>query len=71
VPGAHPDWDPGPQRWVSLAEAGEASAPGDALDVYLRLADLQLETTGKAAYVRAVAMPEESGSGGASGGPPG
>jgi len=56
VPGAHSDWDPGPQRWVRLAEAREASAPGDALDVYLRLADLQLETTGKAAYVRAVAI---------------
>lgn len=56
VPEAHPDWDPGPQRWVRLAEAREASAPGDALDVYLRLADLQLETTGKAAYVRAVAI---------------
>jgi uncharacterized Zn finger protein len=56
VPGARPGWDPGPQRWVRLAEAREASAPGDALDVYLRLADLQLETTGKAAYVRAVAI---------------
>jgi hypothetical protein len=56
VPGARPDWDPGPQRWMRLAEAREASAPGDALDVYLRLADLQLETTGKAAYVRAVAI---------------
>jgi len=56
VPGAHPDWDPGPQRWMRLAEARETSAPGDALDVYLRLADLQLETTGKAAYVRAVAI---------------
>jgi len=56
VPGAHPDWDPGPQRWMRLAEAREASAPGDALEVYLRLADLQLETTGKAAYVRAVAI---------------
>ncbi len=56
VPGAHPEWDPGPQRWMRLAEAREASAPGDALDVYLRLADLQLEATGKAAYVRAVAI---------------
>ncbi len=54
--GAHPEWDPGPQRWLRLAESREASAPGDALDVYLRLADLQLETTGKPAYVRAVAM---------------
>jgi len=41
---------------MRLAEARAASAPGDALDVYLRLADLQLETTGKAAYVRAVAI---------------
>jgi uncharacterized Zn finger protein len=56
VPGAHPEWDPGPQRWMRLAEAREASEPGDALDVYVRLADLQLETTGKAAYVRAVAI---------------
>ncbi len=38
------------------AEACEASAPGDAFDVYLRLADLQLETAGKLAYVRAVAI---------------
>jgi uncharacterized Zn finger protein len=56
VPGAHPDWDPGPQRWMRLAEAREASTPGDVLAVYLRLADLQLETTGKAAYVRAAAI---------------
>jgi hypothetical protein len=56
VPRAHPGWDPGPQRWMSLAESREASTPGDALDVYLRLADVQLETTGKAAYVRAVAI---------------
>lgn len=56
VPGAHPGWDPGPQRWMRLAEAREAAAPGDALDVYLRLADLQLETTGKAAYAQAVAI---------------
>ncbi len=38
------------------AEAREAATPGDALDVYLRLADLQLETTGKAACVRAAAI---------------
>jgi len=56
VPGAHPDWDPGPQRWMRLAEARETSVPGDAFDVYLHLADLQLETAGKAAYVRAVAI---------------
>jgi uncharacterized Zn finger protein len=63
VPGAHADWDPGPQRWVRLAEAREASAPGDALDVYLRLADLQLETAGKAAYVRAVAILKKAAQG--------
>jgi hypothetical protein len=56
VPGAHLGWDPGPQRWMRLAEAREASVPGDAFDVYLHLADLQLETAGKAAYVRAVAI---------------
>ncbi len=53
---AHPAWDPGPQRWMRLAEAREPSAPGDALDVYLRQVDLQLETTGKASYGRAVAI---------------
>jgi len=56
VPRANPEWDPGPQRWMGLAEARESSTPGDALDVYLRLVDLQLETTGKAAYVRAMAI---------------
>ncbi|MGC8513767.1 MAG: hypothetical protein ACP5P1_12160 [Acidimicrobiales bacterium] len=53
---ANSGWDPEPHRWMLLAEAREASSPGDALDVYLRLADLELETTGKAAYVRAVAI---------------
>lgn len=52
----HPEWDPDPQRWMHLAEAREASMPSDALEVYLRLVDIQLETTGKAAYVRAVAI---------------
>lgn len=56
VPGAHPDWDPGPERWLRLAEARATSAPGEALDLYLRLVDLELETTGKAAYRRAVAL---------------
>ncbi|MDA8301908.1 MAG: hypothetical protein M0005_10280 [Actinomycetota bacterium] len=41
---------------MRLAEAREASAPGDALDIYLQLVDFQLETTGKAAYVRAVGI---------------
>ena len=56
VPGEHPEWDPGAQRWLRLAEAREASAPGDALHVYLRLVDLELETTGRASYVRAVGI---------------
>lgn len=56
VPGANPEWDPGGQRWMRLAEARQPTAPGDALDVYLRQADIELETTGKASYVRAVAI---------------
>ena len=56
VPQGHPEWDPGRQRWMRLAEAREPSAPGDAFDVYVRLADVELETTGKAAYVRATAI---------------
>ena len=56
VPAEHPEWDPGAQRWMRLAEAREASAPGDAYDVYRRLVDLELETTGRASYVRAVGI---------------
>jgi uncharacterized Zn finger protein len=52
----NPDWDPGPKRWMSLAKERESSVPADALAVYLRLADLELETTGRAAYQRAVAI---------------
>jgi hypothetical protein len=52
----NPDWDPGEHRWMRLAEAREASHPANALAVYLRLADLQLETTGRAAYMRAAAI---------------
>jgi uncharacterized Zn finger protein len=50
---ADPDWDAGDRRWMRLAEAREANHPGDALEVYLRLADRELETTGRAAYTRA------------------
>jgi hypothetical protein len=50
---ADPDWDAGERRWIRLAEAREAAHPGDALGVYLRLADRELETTGRAAYTRA------------------
>jgi hypothetical protein len=52
----HPGWDPGAQRWMHLAEAREPVAPGDALDVYLSLANIELETTGRPSYVRAVAI---------------
>ncbi len=51
-----PDWDPSDQRWMRLAEAREPSEPRDALAVYLRLAESQLETTGRAAYARAAAI---------------
>jgi hypothetical protein len=56
VPGERPEWNPGAQRWMRLAEAREPSVPGEAFEVYLRLADVELETTGKAAYVRATAV---------------
>ncbi len=53
---ANPDWDPSEHRWMRLAEAREASVPGDAFEIYLRLADLELEETGRTAYTRAVAI---------------
>lgn len=56
VPGEHPEWDPGAERWMRLADARESSAPNDALAVYLRLVERQLETTGRPSYVRAVAI---------------
>ena len=43
----HPDWDPGRRRWKRLAESREASHPADAMAVYFRLADFELETTGR------------------------
>jgi hypothetical protein len=52
----HAEWDPGQHRWMRLAEAREATEPSDALDVYLRLVDVELETTGRAAYTRAAAI---------------
>jgi uncharacterized Zn finger protein len=56
VTAEHPEFDPGDQRWMGLAEAREATEPGEALGVYLRLADVQLETTGRSAYMRAVVI---------------
>ena len=52
----NPDWDPGDRRWLRLAEAREGSHPGDALEVYLRLTDRELETAGRASYGRATKM---------------
>lgn len=49
-------WDPGSQRWLRLAKAREAGPPADALTVYLCLADLALETTGRASYSRAIGL---------------
>ena len=46
----HSDTDLGEQRWMRLAEAREPSDPAEALEVYLRLADAELETTGRPAY---------------------
>jgi hypothetical protein len=52
----HPDWDPGQRRWKRLAESRESSHPADAMAVYFKLADLELETTGRSAYTRAAAL---------------
>lgn len=52
----NPACEPGEHRWMRLAEAREPSRPDDALGVYLRLADIELETTGRAAYTRAEAI---------------
>jgi uncharacterized Zn finger protein len=52
----HPDWDPGPSRWKRLAESREPSHPGDAMVVYFKLADVELETTGRTAYTRAAVL---------------
>ena len=49
----NPEWDPGQRRWMHLAEAREPSHPGEAMEVYLQLADRELETTGRPAYMRA------------------
>ena len=51
----NPSWEPGDRRWMRLAEGRAPGHPSDALKVYLRLADVELETTGRAAYVRATA----------------
>jgi hypothetical protein len=52
----NPGWDPGQHRWLRLAEAREPAHPSEALAIYLRLADVELETTGRTAYQRAAAI---------------
>ena len=51
-----PDWDPGRRRWKRLAESRESSHPADAMAVYFKLADFELETTGRSSYTRAAAL---------------
>lgn len=46
-------WDPGKHRWMRMAESRESSVPGDAFEIYLRLADVELEKTGRATYTSA------------------
>ncbi len=48
------DWDPGERLWQLLAEAIEKTHPGDALGVYLSLADRALLTADRRAYRVAV-----------------
>ena len=56
----HPDWDPGLLRWKRLAESRESSHPADAMVVYFKLADVELETTGRTAYTRAAMLLREA-----------
>ncbi|HET6793873.1 MAG TPA: hypothetical protein VFH45_05505 [Acidimicrobiales bacterium] len=53
---ANREWDPGPARWMRLAEAREPLHPGESLEVYLRVADEELTVTGRPAYQRAAAV---------------
>lgn len=48
------DVDVAPSQWERVAEAREATDPGDAMVVYLRLADGALVDTGKRAYQVAI-----------------
>jgi hypothetical protein len=52
----NPTWDPGGQRRMRLAEARESGHPADAFAVYLSLADTELETADRAAYMRAAGI---------------
>jgi hypothetical protein len=52
----HPDWDPGERRLKQLAKSRESSNPADAMVAYFKLADRELETTGRTAYTQAAAL---------------
>ena len=49
-----PDWDPGSDRRLRLAEAREAQRPGEALPLYMLVADEMLLETGRRSYARAI-----------------
>ena len=49
-----PDWDPGPERRLRLAEAREPQRPEQALPWYMLVVDEMLLETGRRAYARAV-----------------
>jgi len=49
-----PDWDPGLQRRLRLAEASEAQRPDRALPWYMLVVDELLIETGRRAYARAI-----------------
>ena len=51
---ADASWDPGPERWLRLADARVADYPADSLGVYLRVVDEVLQTTDRRAYATAV-----------------
>ncbi len=49
-----PDWDPGLQQRLCLAEAREAQRPDQALPWYMLVVDELLSETGRRAYARAI-----------------
>ena len=51
---ANPDRDPGPHRWLRLAESRETQSPADALAVYWRVVDNVLQETDRRAYAAAI-----------------
>lgn len=57
----NPAWDAGQRRWMRLAEAREPTNPGEAMEVYLRLADRELETADRSAYKQATRILKRAG----------